>query len=131
MLGLLRRHTASDSDDRFVVGLAAAFAAGDGSNREGLLRGKNTGVRQSHYYCFVQTVCMPSTSSFTVVCMIVIEQNLGAGSQVAVRSWALPSLVARYCCGRVNLLKSSLYYSSSCVQGRVLICTPSPRPKIP
>ena len=48
MLGLLRRHTASDSDDRFVVGLAAAFAAGDGSNREGLLRGKNTGVRQSH-----------------------------------------------------------------------------------
>ena len=75
MLGLLRRHTASDSNNRFVVGLAATVAA------EGLLRGKDTGVDQSHSskvrlslqnYHFVQTVCIPSTSSFTVICVIVI-----------------------------------------------------------
>ena len=81
MLGLLRRQIASDCDDRFVVGLAVAFAAGDGSDREGLLRGKNPRLGQSHSSnvrlslqgsCFVQTVHIPSTSFSTVICVIVI-----------------------------------------------------------
>ena len=41
--GLLRRRKSSDSDDRFVVGLTAAFVAGKGSDREALLRGKVLG----------------------------------------------------------------------------------------
>lgn len=79
MLGLLRRRTASDSRDRFVVGWAPAFAAGDGSDREGLLRDKDTRFDQSHSsngrlslqdYSFVQTVYIPSTSSFAVICVL-------------------------------------------------------------
>ena len=41
--GLLRKHTASDSDDRLVVGLPAAFATGAGLDREVVLRGKDLG----------------------------------------------------------------------------------------
>ena len=43
MLALPRQHTASNSGDRFAVGLPAASAAGDGSDRGGLLKGKDLG----------------------------------------------------------------------------------------